>query len=90
MLFEWDENKRAENIRKHNLDFELARYALADPNVKIYVDDRKEYGETRYIAYGNYNGEVLCICYTMREDVYRIISLRFTHKKERSKHYENN
>jgi uncharacterized DUF497 family protein len=90
MLFEWDENKRAENIRKHNLDFPLAEYVLSDPKVIVYVDNKKEYGETRYLAYGTYDGDVLCVCYTMRGDVYRIISLRFTHKKERSKHYENN
>ncbi|GBR72802.1 hypothetical protein NO1_0269 [Candidatus Termititenax aidoneus] len=88
--FEWDENKRAENVRKHGLDFPLAEYVLSDPKVATHIDNRKEYKEIRHLAYGLCFGDVLCLCYTMRQDVYRIISLRYTHDKERSKYYDNN
>jgi uncharacterized DUF497 family protein len=90
MDYEWDANKRIENIRKHGLDFEIARFVLADPNVVVYIDNRKEYGEIRYIAYGAVAEKVLCVCYTARGQAYRIISLRKTHEKERSKYYDLN
>jgi len=37
MIFEWDEDKNKSNIAKHGLDFELARYVLADRNKKSYI-----------------------------------------------------
>ena len=90
MIFEWDLNKNLNNIAKHGLDFELARYILADKNKKSYIDNRKEYGERRYLVYGLYFDDVFCVCYTRRGETYRIISLRYTHKKERRERYDNN
>jgi len=65
-FFEWDEQKRKANLIKHGLDFELAEYVLADSNKKAYIDNRREYGEERYLVYGLYLDSVLCVCYTMR------------------------
>ena len=90
IILEWDENKREENIRKHGIDFSCAIDVLTDDNVVVYEDMRKEYGEARYIAYGEYKHNVFCVCYTMRGRAHRIISLRRTHKNERRKHYDNN
>ena len=90
MTFEWDLNKNKNNILKHGLDFELARYILEDENKKTYIDNRKEYSETRYLVYGLCFGDVFCVCYTMRGETYRIISLRYTHEKERRERYDNN
>lgn len=36
--FEWDENKNAENLKKHGVPFELAQYAFADPKRVIAED----------------------------------------------------
>jgi uncharacterized DUF497 family protein len=89
--FEWDEAKRQQTIKDRALDFKLARHILADPNLVRRIDDRRNYKETRYIAYGMVQGDILCLCYTIRGDVYRVISLRRTHSKERKKYYgENN
>ena len=89
LRLEWDENKREENIRKHGIDLNCAMDVLTDKNIVIYEDVRKKYGETRYIAYGMHRTNVLCACYTMRGNVYRVISLRKTHKKERKIRYDS-
>jgi len=87
---EWDETKRQQTLMERGLDFELARFILADPNMVRRIDDRKNYKEARFIAYGKVQGEILCLCYTMRGNIYRIISLRHTHEKEREKIYGKN
>ena len=87
---EWDETKRQQTLKERGLDFSLARHILTDPNMVRRIDDRRNYREIRYIAYGMVQGEILCLCYTMRGKVYRIISLRYTHKKEREKYYGQN
>ena len=37
LKFEWDENKEIENIRKHKISFEVAKYVFNDMNrLEIY------------------------------------------------------
>ena len=84
---EWDEAKRLQTLKERGLDFKLARYVLADPNLVRYVDNRRDYKETRYIAYGMVHGTVLKLCYTMRNSTYRIISLHKIHKDKQEKYY---
>jgi len=72
---------------ERGLDFKLARYILADPNLVCNVDNRKNYREIRYIAYGMVQGHVLKLCYTMRGTAYRIISLHKIHKDKQEKYY---
>ena len=88
IVLEWDESKRQQTLKERGLDFRLARYILADPDLVRRIDDRRNYKETRYIAYGKIEKDVFCLCYTMRGNIYRIISLRQTHEKERSRYYE--
>ena len=87
---EWDEAKRQKTIEERCLDFMLARHILADPNLVCRIDNRRDYKENRYIAYGRAQEDILCLCYTRRDKVYRIISLRRTHKKEREQYYGKN
>jgi len=87
---EWDEAKRQQTIKERGLDFMLARHILADPNLVRCVDDRRNYKEIRYIAYGMVQNDILCLCYTIRGNIFRVISLRRTHKKERIKYYGQN
>lgn len=47
MRFEWDENKRLINIRKHGIDFADVPSIFELDTVTV-IDDRFEYGETRY------------------------------------------
>lgn len=51
MLFEWDGQKNAINLRKHGLSFEEARHIFTGP-VLTRVDNRQDYGERREIRIG--------------------------------------
>ena len=40
MKFEWDENKNAENVKKHEVDFNYATGAFFDPKSReLYYDN---------------------------------------------------
>jgi uncharacterized DUF497 family protein len=80
--FEWDENKNLINIERRNIDFFDACKIFDYPILKR-IDDRKNYGETRYIALGQLDDVVLSLVYTMRNEVTRIISVRRASRRER-------
>jgi len=70
---EWDEEKREINISDHSIDFVQAGKIFENPVVER-LDDRKDYGEERYIAIGHWNEEFLVVVYTWRGSNRRIIS----------------
>jgi hypothetical protein len=47
-----------------------------------FVDDRHDYGEIRYRAYGSIDGRTYCLTFTDRDGKVRPISLRRAHAKE--------
>ena len=75
MELEWDEAKRANNLRKHGLDFRDAAQVLEGYTLEL-EDDREDYGEFRYLAVGLLRFTVVVLVYTPRENIYRIISMR--------------
>ncbi len=85
MDFEWDENKRTENIEKHGIDFVAAIEMFKHPMV-VGFDGRYYYGEERQVGIGLSHDHVLVVVFTEKEDddIIRIISLRKALKKERS------
>ena len=46
------------------------------------VDDRFDYGEVRYQAFGRIDGKGHCLVYTIRDGGLRPISFRPAHRKE--------
>ncbi|MEZ5535514.1 MAG: BrnT family toxin [Thiolinea sp.] len=88
MKYEWDEEKNRQNIRKHGIDFNLAK-RLFEQHVVTSLDTRSDYGEEREISIGMIDGVLfLTVVHTDRGlDVRRIISARKATKQER-KHYE--
>jgi uncharacterized DUF497 family protein len=52
------------------------------------VDDRRDYGETRIIAIGEIAGVEFTCIYTLRDEAYRLISLRRASRKERDVYQE--
>jgi len=50
--FDWDENKSLENQAKHNVSFEIAQYAFADPNRILAEDLAHSQDEKRYYCIG--------------------------------------
>jgi uncharacterized DUF497 family protein len=51
MRVRFDPEKNERNIRERGLSFEFARDFSFD-SALVLVDDRREYGETRYVALG--------------------------------------
>ncbi len=81
--FEWDEEKAAENLKKHKVTFEEAKSVFADP-FSITIDDPKHsIEERRFIDVGTSStGNVLVVSYTERKKI-RLISCRRASKAER-------
>ena len=87
MKFEWDENKRRTNLRKHGFNFEDAGKIFSSPMLVI-LDDREDYGEERWIGIGILEGRVVVVVFTERsKDTIRIISMMKAVNDER-KRYE--
>ena len=78
---ECDPAKDAANRAKHGLSLFAAERLLSAPHV-VEIDDRFEYGEQRKIATGEIGGRLFVCVYTLRGDVYRIISLRKANQRE--------
>ena len=81
MQFEWDENKRLINIQKHGIDFADVPEIFELDTVTV-IDDRFEYGETRYQTLGLLKARVIMIVHTESETIIRIISARKANKYE--------
>ncbi len=88
IIFEWDSDKAAANIRKHEISFEAACEAFFDPFV-LYLDDEIVNRELRESIIGmTTNWRQLYVVYVLSEDIVRVISARVVTKAEREK-YEN-
>lgn len=88
MEFEWDEAKNERNIRRHGISFELAQRIFGGP-VLTWLDDRKDYGEDRYISIGAVDRVALIVVvHTDRDERVRLISARAASGRERQNYYE--
>ncbi len=85
MGFQWDAEKNAANVAKHGISFEQAAQIFRAPILKR-LDDRRDYQETRFIALGTYDGEVLCVVFTERDGDIRLISARKASRHERERY----
>jgi uncharacterized DUF497 family protein len=81
MLYEWDETKRRKNIAMHGVDFSAVE-SFEWESAVIRQDTRKDYGETRYATLGLIEGRLHCMCFTVRGDNIRILSLRKANERE--------
>jgi len=86
MKYEWDEPKRQSNFATRGLDFGNASGFDWETALTL-EDDRQDYGETRYIAYGLLENRLTVLVYTFREMTVRIISWRKANVREK-KHYD--
>jgi uncharacterized protein len=87
LSFEWDEEKNAANIKNHRIDFLDAALIFENPTLEA-IDDRADYGEVRYIAFGLSGETVLQVVYTWRgENIIRIISARKANRYDAEKYY---
>ena len=87
MPVEFDAEKDALNIAKHGVSLSRA----VDLEILAFIeDDRGEYGETRFRAWGLIDGNAYCLAFTHRGDKVRAISLRRAHKKEMDRYVSQN
>jgi uncharacterized DUF497 family protein len=75
----YDEAKDAINIANHSISLARATDMVI---ARFIVDDRFEYGETRYRAWGHIDGQPYFLAFTFRDGKVRPISLRRAHAKE--------
>lgn len=75
--FEWDEQKRSANIRKHGLDFKDVEEMFRGPML-VKLDTRIDYGEDRWIGMGMIKNRIVVVIYLEYDNdvTVRIISLR--------------
>jgi uncharacterized protein len=85
MGFEWDAAKDAANQRKHGIAFREAAEIFRG-SVVVTEDTRRDYGERRFIALGEYDGEVIRVVFTERGDNIRIISAWKASSNDREKY----
>ena len=72
MTFEWDENKNAENIRKHKVSFAKAQDTFFDVNRMILEDIKHSGSEKRYFCIGKTDEGILTVRFTIRGQNIRI------------------
>lgn len=87
MRYEWDEEKRRSNLKKHGIDF-VDVVQVFDNDVVILPDERFDYGENRFIALGVVRNIVVVVVYTERGENIRIISARKATKNEQIYYFQ--
>lgn len=85
MKFEWDENKRLINLRKHGIDLADVWRVFESDRV-IFIDDRFDYDELRLVTIGFLSGYIVAVTQTQNDEITRIISLRKATRNERTKY----
>jgi len=77
----FDPLKNERNIQARGLSFESA----ADFDFEtafVFLDDRREYGEARYVALGYLAERLHVLCFTEAPDGIRVISFRKANSRE--------
>lgn len=81
--FEWDEKKAQANLAKHRVSF-LTAAEIFSSEILERIDDREDYGETRFIALGRVDADVYRVVFTWRsKNLIRIISAQKASRDER-------
>jgi uncharacterized DUF497 family protein len=90
-IYEWDEKKAKQNLRKHRVPFDEAETVFDDPlSITIRDPDHSE-AEERFIDIGQSDkGRILVVSYTERGLRTRLIMARLATRAERKKYEEEN
>jgi uncharacterized DUF497 family protein len=84
MLFDWDENKAENNIKKHGVSFQEAATVFGDPLAWTYPDPDHSDGERRWVTLGHSEQErLLVVAHVGIDEIVRIISAREATRRER-------
>ncbi|MBN3848364.1 BrnT family toxin [Paraburkholderia sp. Ac-20342] len=85
MDIEYDPTKNEKNISERQLSFERVREFQFE-SALIRIDERHDYGETRYVAVGYVGDRLHVLCFTETQTGIRVISFRKANDRE-AKHY---
>jgi uncharacterized protein len=86
VTFQWDPDKARANLKKHRVDFADAATVFED--LRALTRDDPHPGEDRFVTLGlDALGRLLVVCWTSRDDEFRIISARRANRAE-SRQYE--
>ena len=87
MVYQWNRDKAATNLRKHGVDFADAVSVFSDALATTILDER--FDEERFVTIGlDAFGRVLVVVYTLRGDEIRVISARKATRQERLQYEE--
>ncbi len=88
LIFEWDEVKARENLRKHGVAFDEGKTIFNGPFLLTFPDIDSSETEERYVNIGlSAKDRVLVLIHAERQGKIRIISCRKATAPER-RHYE--
>jgi uncharacterized DUF497 family protein len=87
MRFEWYEQKRLENLRKHGIDLVDAKEIWQGAVLEV-PSAQQEHGEQRHIAYGVLDGRIIAVVFTWRGESRRLISARRARRYERQNYQD--
>lgn len=84
-IFEWDDGNSSKSLEKHGIDNDFVESTFNDSNLMALGEQFQPIvNEARYGILGRaLNGEVLFVCFTIREGRIRPISSRIANQKER-------
>ena len=80
---EFDPAKDSTSREKHGIGLAAAAAILGGAHLRQRSAAPNKSGEERWLAMGRIEGRILVCVYTVRADVYRIISLRAARTKEK-------
>lgn len=84
----FDPAKDARNREKHGVSLAFGAEVLADPDRLNVLDVRAAQVEERFVAYGAVGKRVWVCVFTLRDEVYRVISVRKANGRE-AKRYKD-
>ena len=86
MEFDWHSAKRDWTLAQRGVDFAEVLIGFLDADRKVAIDDRMDYGETRYNMLASVRGRIYHVTYTERGAVTWIISARKANEREKRRY----
>lgn len=83
MRVTYDSAKRQDTLLHRGVDMARAGEILAGVTLTL-EDDRKDYGEQRFISIGYLDGRMVVLVWTPRDKAFRIISMRKANDREQA------
>jgi uncharacterized DUF497 family protein len=85
MIITFDPAKRLMTLAERGLDMARAGEIFEDDHLTV-RDDRRDYGEDRFISVGFLDGRMVFLAWTRRVDALRVISMRKANDREQAKY----